>query len=144
LWINCRQACNSKLLISKATWKYQAWTNGIAVCNIASFIFYLKCIILTCIDKGYDFTTEDIFFMVVFSLDMIFNFLVESEAESPTDDDTVKDISNSAKLYLKGEFCIDLLTILPFHSICKQMVTHSEFFLLLKVLRMRNHNIGAN
>lgn len=82
----------------------------------------------------------DIGFTVMFSLDILFKFLIERDVVDPISRDITKenDIIGIATIYLKGSFWVDLITVIPFSLIFESRTKYSEFFQLIKVLRLRN------
>jgi len=52
---------------------------------------------------------------IVFTIDLILQFFIEYKIDD--DSPPVRDLGKIGKRYLKGEFCLDFITIFPFELI---------------------------
>ena len=98
--------------------------------NLISTIYYLRCIVLHEFHVGID-----ILFTLVFICDMLGNCITEVD-DSDGAHAAQKSLGASIKKYLCGLFWFDLVTVVPFHQILISKVSNSEYFLLLKTLRL--------
>lgn len=108
-----------------------------AVVNICSFFFYLRHVVTP---KSDELIPYDIGLTAVFVVEMLTNLIVERE-ETNSEENSVKkvrDIFKISKLYFKQQFWYDLLTVIPFGLIFNRNFVNSNFFLILKALRLRN------
>jgi hypothetical protein len=62
----------------------------------------------------------------------------EVEIESTGVIQKIRSIKGITLMYLKTEFLLDLISVLPFHMIFGNLESGKERFMLLKVLRLKN------
>jgi hypothetical protein len=77
-------------------------------------------------------------FSAVFFVDIVLNFFVEKEIQDPEVIVIERSIKKISLIYLSQGFVFDLVTILPLYECLKSILVHSEFLLLIKVLRFKN------
>ena len=92
-------------------------------------------------DKGHDqFIVVDNMFTAVFLMDMLSKFLTEQVVDDPEKGQTtrVRNLKTIAKLYLKRQFWIDLISVIPLQLIMMNGISEDQYLLLLKVVRMKD------
>ena len=72
-------------------------------------------------------------FEFIFVMDMIVQFLLEFKPEDQYN--TVRDLTEIAKRYIKGRFFIDLMALIPFIYLFDNERRH--LFLLIKIVRLQ-------
>jgi len=113
----------------------------IMFCIISSYIYaYITAFRIP--EKGGSMANLDIAFDIIFAMDMCVQFLLEFKPEDQYN--KVRDLTEIAKRYIKGQFAIDVIALIPFSSFFTG--PQRKLWYIIKIVRIQKgyHLLSSN
>lgn len=139
--------CYSKVIpnvVIRRNWLlYQIWHYSVVLCNIFSPYYYMYLITVARIRDLSFRQLPDFILTFIFLADMILNFFVEKEVQTPEQLIIERDPKKIAWIYLTTDFLFDLVTVIPFQTWLSHLA-YNEYLFFLKIFRVRNGILNFN
>uniref|UniRef100_A0A7S3FW38 Cyclic nucleotide-binding domain-containing protein n=1 Tax=Strombidium rassoulzadegani TaxID=1082188 RepID=A0A7S3FW38_9SPIT len=130
---NSNRSCQDRIIISISNPVYQAWKIVVVMICIFSSYMYALIAAFGIPEKGSTMSNLDIIFEVIFSLDIIVQFLLEFKPEDQYN--KVRDLTEIAKRYLKTRFIWDIIPLIPFKTFFAE-APQSKLSYVVKIIRI--------
>jgi hypothetical protein len=111
------------------------------ICIISSYIYaYITAFRIP--KPGSSMAILDIVFDIIFAMDMCVQFLLEFKPEDQYN--KVRDLTEIAKRYIKGQFAIDVIALIPFSSFFNGQ--QRKLWYIIKIVRIQKgyHLLSSN
>ena len=127
-------------IIKTSNTLYQIWKFVIIIMSFVTsftYAYYAAFLDLMSKEEIEGFESQEIFFTILFTVDIFVNFLTEYRYPMSTDIET--DVKKIAIIYIKGRFFWDFLSVIPFKKIFWNMdLKYNKLFYINKLSRLYN------
>ena len=127
------RSCQDRLVITMDSHIYQFWKIFVVIVCVLSSLTYAEMAAFGLPSSDSWLFIATLGFEVIFVVDMIVQFTLEFKPEDQYN--TVRDLTEIAKRYLRGRFLIDFIALIPFVYMFK--TEHAHLFLLIKIVRLQ-------
>ena len=127
------RSCQDRLVITMDSHIYQFWKIFVVIVCVLSSLTYAEMAAFGLPSSDSWLFIATLVFEVIFVVDMIVQFTLEFKPEDQYN--TVRDLTEIAKRYLRGRFLIDFIALIPLQYMF--VTKHAHLFLLIKIVRLQ-------